>query len=111
MDVRTGIDIVHVPTFAERMERGGETFIARVFLACEGLKMTDTERAAGWFAAKEAVHKACDLAPGSWLKIVLSHEPSGRPRVSVDDQPDDALDVSIAHHGEYAVATAVLVRT
>jgi phosphopantetheine--protein transferase-like protein len=95
-----GIDIVHIPEFTTQLANGGDAFLARAFHAAE-LSDRRPEHLAGLWAAKEAVLKAAGLQPGQWLDIHITYEPSGRPKA---DAAGKQLEISIAHHGEYAVA-------
>lgn len=97
-----GVDLVHIPEFARQLRLGGETFLRRAFHVREA-QGKSPEHLAGLWAAKEAVAKAAGLEPGRWLEIELWHEPSGRPRAQLGAA---RFDISIAHHGEYAVAVA-----
>jgi phosphopantetheine--protein transferase-like protein len=97
-----GIDLVHIPEFQKQLELGGTTFMHKAFSSTE-LKDQRPDHLAGLWAAKEAVVKAGALAPGSWIAIHISHDPTGRPHARVGSQD---YDISIAHHGEYAVAVA-----
>ena len=96
-----GVDLVHIPEFTKNIEIGGETFLLRTFLPTE-LKNKKIEHLAGLFAAKEAVIKAVGLPIGSWLDIEIS---DGKPVAIVQHQRK--LDISISHHGDYAIAVAV----
>lgn len=109
MKVTTGIDIVHIPTFNRSLEQGGESFLERVYTPAERNKTSSVERLAGFFAAKEAVVKALGLKTANWQTIEINHELSGKPTVSIADSTHCSGDISIAHHGEYAVASAVFI--
>jgi phosphopantetheine--protein transferase-like protein len=108
MQVKTGVDIVHLPTFSKSLDGGGEAFLARLFTDGE-IKKQRVEHIAGLFALKEAVIKALGLPAGSWHTIIVRHESTGKPIVSVDGQAPSSVDVSIAHHYEYAVASVVFL--
>ena len=97
-----GIDLVHIPEFKRNLENGGEAFLVRTFLASE-LENRNPEHLAGLFAAKEAVTKALALPPGSWLDIEIIG--SGSPKALFNNK--ETTQISISHHGEYAVAVAI----
>jgi phosphopantetheine--protein transferase-like protein len=99
-----GIDMVHIPTFIEQLELGGEVFLARTFQA-EEMKNSKPEHLAGLWAAKEAVMKATGLKINEFLKIVIHHQKNGQPIARVGTQE---IAISITHHGDYAVAVAFL---
>lgn len=125
-----GIDIVHVPAFAEQLSRPGSTFEA-VFSAHE-LRIANTkiDRAAhlaGRWAAKEAFIKAwsqsiygrppligeddvtfseIEVQPDRWGRVALVlhgevKKHSGNPTTVL----------SISHDGDYAVAICQLLAT
>lgn len=97
-----GIDLVNIPEFTQRLAAGGDAFLKKAFRPEERQNHTP-EHLAGLWAAKEAIIKAGALEGGSWLMIRISHEPSGKPHAFVGTQE---YDISIAHHGDYAVAVA-----
>jgi phosphopantetheine--protein transferase-like protein len=97
-----GIDLVHIPEFQKQVASGGDTFLKKAFGVLE-LHNRQPEHLAGLWAAKEAVVKAGGLNPGEWQDIHISHSANGAPRARVGT---DEYEISIAHHGEYAVAVA-----
>ena len=64
---------------------------------------------AGVFAAKEAVVKALGVSAGSWRSIHLTYLANGRPQAEllVPLKNPASCDLSIAHDGDYAIATFV----
>lgn len=103
---KVGIDIVYIPKFAKSVEKQGETFLSKIFLEVELESGVKPNHLAGIFAAKEAVMKALSLPVGSWLKICVTSEENGRPKVQF---LDDSLhfsnyDLSISHDQDYAIA-------
>jgi phosphopantetheine--protein transferase-like protein len=98
-----GVDLVYIPEFQKQLETGGDTFLQRAFNHSE-LQKDTTEHLAGVWAAKEAVVKAGGLAIGHWTDIHITYNHSGRPSATVGSEH---YDISIAHHGDYAVAVAV----
>ncbi|HEX3569082.1 MAG TPA: 4'-phosphopantetheinyl transferase superfamily protein [Candidatus Saccharimonadales bacterium] len=97
-----GIDLVHIPEFTTQLANGDEAFLRRAFRA-EELQRREPVHLAGLWAAKEAVLKAAGLQPGQWLEIMITHDAKGRPSANVHGA---TFELSIAHHGEYAVAVA-----
>jgi phosphopantetheine--protein transferase-like protein len=97
-----GVDLVFIPEFQKQLNIGGQTFLQRAFSASE-LGNQKTEHLAGLWAAKEAVIKAADSAPGKMSDIVISHNASQKPFAKIGSQK---FALSISHHGEYAVAVA-----
>lgn len=98
-----GIDLVSIQEFKHQRELGGEAFLRRAFHTSE--RSNDTaEHLAGIWAAKEAVMKATGLAAGHWLDITISYADSGKPMATVAGR---LVEISIAHHKDYAVAIAM----
>lgn len=107
--VTTGIDLTRIHRLAALAANAG--FLRRVFAPSE-LDDTRPEHLAGIFAAKEAVFKALGQPP-RWQTVTIARGPRGRPRVLLSQDLRDAglqaLDVSISHEGDYAIAVAVAV--
>lgn len=121
-----GVDLVHVPTFADQLEQPGTRF-AGAFAPGERSdarsRPSDSARhfAVRW-AAKEAVIKAWSAslygeAPvmdeGIHHLIEVVTDAWGRPRIRLHGEvakhlADRTLDVSLSHDGDYAVAYVVL---
>ena len=97
-----GIDLVHVPTFAEKMK--SEAAVRRLFTERE---LSETggsiETLAGMFAAKEAYFKALHKTP-EWHAVEIEHKESGAPVLCTDPHAQ----VSISHDGEHAVAVVLV---
>ena len=100
-----GIDLVYIPEFQRQLDIGGIGFIRKTFHASE-MKSDHTEHLAGLWAAKEAVAKAAASMPQKWTEITITHDISGKPSARFGSQK---FAISIAHHGEYAVAVANVV--
>ncbi|UCH79491.1 MAG: holo-ACP synthase [Candidatus Coatesbacteria bacterium] len=116
-----GADLIDVRRVARAYERFGDRFLARVY--------TDQERAycmrrhdftcalAGRFAAKEAVVKALspEAPTGLAYREVAIHADGNRPRVELAGEAASlaaargvtAVEVTISHEREYALAFAV----
>lgn len=120
-----GVDLVHVPTFAEQLDVPGSRF-AGVFTP--GERSDVAERGGGarhWavrWAAKEAVVKAWSAAMFGQPAVMGDEALSlietvtdvwGRPRVRLLGEvaghlADCSIDVSLSHDGDHAIAYAVL---
>lgn len=98
-----GIDLVFIPEFKKQLQIGGKVFLDKAFTMVEQ-KDTRAEHLAGLWAAKEAVVKASGMKVGRWSEISISRQTSGGLSTKVNDQD---YDVSISHHGDYAVAVAI----
>jgi holo-[acyl-carrier protein] synthase len=127
--VGIGVDLVHVPAFAEQLALPGSRFEG-VFLPGELRdargRTTDPARhlAARW-AAKEAVIKAWSASLFGTAPVMSEHvhhlielvaDAWGRPRVRLHGEVADhlgghSLEVSVSHDGDYAVAYVILSRT
>lgn len=117
---RVGVDVVVLPRVKRSLERHGSAFLSRFLtpeeaLYCRGPRML--ERVAGRLAAKEAVMKV--LGRGwpavSWTDIAVLADSSDRPaatlsgkaRTFMDSLGLAAIDVSITHDGDLAIAVAI----
>jgi phosphopantetheine--protein transferase-like protein len=98
-----GIDLVYLPEFQKQLEIGGDHFLTRTFTLKE-LVNRQPEHLAGLWAAKEAVMKAAALKPGYWKEIVIEIQPNGSRLARLPSGM--TLEVSISHHGDYAIAVA-----
>ena len=69
--------------------------------------------AAGTFAAKEAVQKACSRTHGkiALIDIEVRHEKSGRPTVRMRRAPKITCEISISHTRDFAIAAALCENT
>lgn len=118
-----GVDLVETARIRVSLERFGERFKKRVFLAdeqayCDG--MADPAiHYAGRFAAKEAVSKAFGTGIGrqiGWLDIeVARNSETGEPSIRLHGKGlallrarGEKVLVSLAHTKDYAVATVAL---
>ncbi len=115
LEIRTGIDLVHLEEFQDTLRAGGDAFLRRVFHPSES-SGASLERLAGVFAVKEAAYKALALPKGNWHMVEVRHTPEGRPSLVFAPEYDASrivsCDVSISHHGGYVTANVVaLVRT
>lgn len=114
-----GVDLVHVPQIAEAIQQQGAAYLSRVFTAdeLEYAQRSASElarRLAARFAAKEATLKL--LRPeGHWLDwrcIEVLRNPhghctlrlSGAALALAQNLHLTALDLSLSHEGDYAIA-------
>jgi holo-[acyl-carrier protein] synthase len=119
MVIGIGTDICHI----ERIKKLASEAVVRVLTPAEaeycGRYAAAHERIAGRFAAKEAILKA--LGTGwsgglGWGQIEILPDPAGAPLVTLTGAARERLStlgatrclVSISHHGEYAVAFAII---
>lgn len=98
-----GVDLVFIPEFQKQLTTGGDRFLQKAFNQSE-VRDGSTEHLAGVWAAKEAVVKAGGLTIEHWTDARIIYDDFGRPSATVNDEH---YDISIAHHGEYAVAVAM----
>jgi holo-[acyl-carrier protein] synthase len=118
-----GLDLTEVPRIAAALERHGERFLARVFVAGEIRRSRRHPRAfaehvAGRFAAKEAAMKA--LGTGwrgvSFREIAVVAGPSGKPTLQLSGRARERarrlgvreMEVSITHTAGMAAAVVAL---
>jgi len=101
-----GIDLVNVAEFERQARTAGPKLLERLFCPGELTGDDRPEHLAGILAAKEAVIKACGLEAGAWREIGLRWTPAGRPWAQIRGRAE-VIEVSIAHHGDYAVAVAL----
>lgn len=121
-----GVDLVHVPTFAEQLQVPGSRFAAGLFTPGERSDIAERggkprHWAVRW-AAKEAVVKAWSssifgqppvMGDEAFALIETVSDAWGRPRVRLHGEvarqlADCAVEVSLSHDGDHAIAYAVL---
>ncbi|GAA1471409.1 holo-ACP synthase [Corynebacterium felinum] len=126
MSTHPGIDLVHIPSFAELLNTPGSRF-DQVFSAREHriatTKPRRDEHLAGRWAAKEAFIKAWSQSrygqPPSitqeqlnWREIEIIPDAYNRPIIHLsgtiaDITGIDTIPVSISHDGDYATAICI----
>jgi holo-[acyl-carrier protein] synthase len=120
-----GVDLVHVPTFAEQLDVPGSRF-AGVFTPGErsdvAERVGDARHWAVRWAAKEAVVKAWStslfgepavMGDEVFALIETVTDAWGRPRVRLHGEvarhlADCSVDISLSHDGDHAIAYVVL---
>ena len=101
-----GCDLVHLPRFKKRLQKGGEALVQSIFHKSE-LADSSIAHLAGIFAAKEAAIKSLGLPPGDWLQLNVTYTNSGAPELScLEEEITSNIHISITHDGDYAFAVA-----
>lgn len=108
MIAKTGIDIVYIPRFREKLAEPG--FMKRSFTDRE-IGSQDPDHLAGLFALKEAFFKAAQPGIRRWTDIEICGQ--GKPKICFLDRETEkkieSIDCSIAHDRDYAVASVFLL--
>jgi holo-[acyl-carrier protein] synthase len=119
----SGIDVVEIVRIQRIIDRFGQRFLDRVYLAAEQAyclrKRNSAESFAARFAAKEAAAKALGTGISNgvnWLEIEVIREPSGRPTLRFHGRAAQIAShlgvvrsaLSLTHTAEIAVASVVL---
>ena len=114
----SGIDMIKIDRFSQLDPAIRKRFFTRVFTSEELDYIGDSfNKAAGIFAAKEAVAKAlgCGIGPISWQDITISHTPENQPKVTLLSKAQEKAktlhirqwSISITHTKKTAAAIAV----
>ena len=116
-----GIDIIEIDRVGQALERHGRRFLARVYTPLEvAFCRGRVPELAARFAAKEAVMKA--LGTGArgvaWREIEILPNRRGKPLVYLHGRAAaraqeialGALDISLTHSQEFAIAAVVGVQ-
>ena len=114
----SGIDLVEIDRFTRLNPAIRKRFYARVFTPEELDYVGELcNKAAGIFAAKEAIAKAlgCGIGPISWQDITISHTPNNQPIVTLLNRAQEKAktlhikqwSISITHTKNTAAAIAV----
>jgi holo-[acyl-carrier protein] synthase len=119
----SGIDVVNIVRIQRIIDRFGQRFLNRVYLAAEQAyclrKRNSAESFAARFAAKEAAAKALGTGISNgvnWLEIEVIREPSGRPTLRFHGRAAQIASqlgvvrsaLSLTHTAEIAMASVVL---
>ena len=118
--VGIGVDLVHVPRLARKIERRGDKLLHHVFTPAEIAAATrsgefEMQRLAVWFAAKEATVKALGtglIGEMSFADVEVQHELSGAPKILLTGETAEVArgrgvrswHVSLSHEGDTAIA-------
>jgi phosphopantetheine--protein transferase-like protein len=105
---RIGVDIVQLSRFSKSLKN---TEFARKVFTDDELKVRDTERLAGIFAAKEAFYKAAQIKIDSWHDIEIYYirrMPQIRFQKSGLAKKITSVSCSISHDGDYSVAFVIV---
>lgn len=114
----TGIDLVEVQRFSGLSPSIRKRFFKRVFTPTERQTIGDhLERAAGFFAAKEAISKAlgCGIGPIKWQEIEVVKDDLGKPQVKFSGEAlaishkigISEWSLSISHTRQHAIAMVI----
>jgi holo-[acyl-carrier protein] synthase len=121
MPCAVGIDMLAIPRFRRVLDKHSERFLRRIFTPeevayCRGR----VPELAARFAAKEAVMKALGtgIRGAGWREIEVLPDRRGKPLVYLYGRAKEradkiglhALDVSLTHERDFAVAAVVGVR-
>ena len=113
-----GIDLVEIDRFSRLDPKILKRFYTRVFTSEELVYIGESfNKAAGIFAAKEAVAKAlgCGIGSISWQDLAISHTPDNQPEVTLLSKAQEKAktlhikqwSISITHTKKTAAAIAV----
>lgn len=117
-EIFSGIDLVEISRFRQLNPAIREKFFKRVFTESELAYIGEFfQRAAGIFAAKEAVAKAlgCGIGLISWQEINISHTSENQPKAILQGNAKEKAEslnieqwsISITHTKDTAAAIAV----
>lgn len=122
--ISCGNDIIRISRVKDSIEQVGETFLKRVYTDeeinyCESRRMCKFQSYAARFAAKEAMYKA--IAPSTshdveWKDIEVKRLENGKPYIELhgklkeiaNEKKIEAMDLSLSHDGDYAMAVVVV---
>lgn len=109
--IKIGTDIVNISDFVKSLRRGKIDLRNKLFTSYEIEHNPEIASLAGIFAAKEAFIKAVELNI-SLSEIEIAKRKSGRPFINKPKEvlaKFSSIDISIAHDGDYATATCILI--
>ena len=110
MNIYCGTDIIEIKRIEKAIETKEEKFLKKIFTD----KEIKYEHYAARFAAKEAIFKAISLKtkePIKWKMIEITNTKGGKPIVNFLEKIEklQAIDVSISHCKDYAIANAIAI--
>jgi len=124
VEIRQGIDITSVSRMKSAIEKGGASFLQKIFSPeeqayCES-KRRKYEHYAARFSAKEALLKALPVKEKKsfqWRKIKIKRLATGKPYIDKSRdlcrcfgiRSKTQIELSLAHEREYAIATVIIV--
>ncbi len=118
MKISCGVDIIEIARIKKSIEKLGNRFLNKIFTEkeieyCESHKGNKYQHYAARFAVKEAIYKALDgivqKEKLTWKKFEVINDIYGKPRIDVNSDLIESIDVSISHCKEYAVANVVVL--
>lgn len=122
MKITCGTDIIEIDRVRKAIEENQEEFLNRVFTQkeieyCESRKNAKYQHYAARFASKEAIFKAIASAFENkyiltWKDAEAVNDENGKPHVNfLNNKPKEleAIDISISHCKEYAVAYVIAI--
>lgn len=122
MKITCGTDIIEIERVKNAIQDSEEEFLKRVYTEneinyCESKKNSKFQHYAARFASKEAIFKAIASAfenkyELSWKDAEIINDETGKPHVRfLNNKPEEleAIDISISHCKDYAVAYVVAV--
>jgi len=98
-----GCDIVKIARIKKLLK--DKTIYEKIFHKSE-LARFEAQHLAGIFAGKESVFKALGIASDRWLDIEIAAYTNGKPFIKLAS----ALDISISHEEDYAIAVVSVLR-
>ncbi len=118
--IKTGVDIVKISRIEKALSKRDQ-LLNKLFTEKEieyiSKKAYKANTIAGMFAAKEAISKVLGIGIGYiyWTDLEILHYESGKPYVNRNPKLDNkmkeiglnALDISISHEKDYAIAFAI----
>ncbi len=123
MKISIGNDLVHIPRFEKSLAL--PAFLSKIFHEIEINYCQKKKDSSSSFAARFAVKESFSKALGTGLyaegvspkDVWIENAPSGKPMLCFSDKMQNLLrvrgidgwDVSLSHHGEYAMAHVILM--
>ena len=123
MEILTGTDIIEIDRIKKSIDNIGNRFLYEIYTDkeieyCESKRQAKYQHYAVRFAAKEAIFKAVSKLLNNkfeitWKNAEILNEQEGRPYVHFIDTElttkIQAIDISLSHCKEYAVANVVVI--
>lgn len=111
-----GVDLVNISRMSRFIERFGEKALLKFLSPDERKLVKNDTTASGFWASKEAVSKALGVGIGkecSFEDIVIYKTTKGAPKLKLSEKLNKNFNIkstslSIAHHGEYAIAVVAI---